>query len=138
MFFISKSFEKNKTFCQRNLFPWFRERIKITLCVRTHVPIHKLQKFSRLHIHVHVHWCGTQQQVVSLPEINKESHGRTWIKTFLAYIQWQLSLSFYIHVYVYINGIKCMQCTIGAFVKTLTLLSEPVFSVSSGTLENQS
>lgn len=71
MFFISKSFEK-KTFCQRNLFPWFRERIKITLCVRTHVPIHKLQKFSLLHIHVHVHWCGTQQQVVSLPEINKD------------------------------------------------------------------
>lgn len=60
-----------KTFCQRNLFPWFRERIKITLCVRTNVPIHKLQKFSLLHIHVHVHWCGTQQQVVSLPEINK-------------------------------------------------------------------
>lgn len=36
------------------------------------VPIHKLQKFSLLHIHVHVHWCGTQQQVVSLPEINKD------------------------------------------------------------------
>lgn len=72
MCFLFQSHLKKKTFCQRNLFPWFRERIKITLCVRTHVPIHKLQKFSLLHIHVHVHWCGTQQQVVSLPEINKD------------------------------------------------------------------
>lgn len=70
--FLFQSHLKKKTFCQRNLFPWFRERIKITLCVRTHVPIHKLQKFSLLHIHVHAHWCGTQQQVVSLPEINNK------------------------------------------------------------------
>lgn len=71
-FLFQSHLKKKQTFCQRNLFPWFRERIKITLCVRTHVPIHKLQKFSLLHIHVHVHWCGTQQQVVSLSEINKD------------------------------------------------------------------
>lgn len=101
MFFISKSFEK-KTFCQRNLFPWFRERIKITLCVRTHVPIHKLQKFSLLHIHVHVHWCGTQQQVVSLPEINKDISWSDVNKDISRiYPMTVIVISFYIHVYVY-------------------------------------
>lgn len=117
--FLFQSHLKKKTFCQRNLFPWFRERIKITLCVRTHVPIHKLQKFSLLHIHVHVHWCGTQQQVVSLPEINKDISWSDVNKDISRIYPMTVIVKFlYTCICIYINGIKCMQCTIGAFMKT--------------------
>lgn len=71
--FLFQSHLKKKNILTKKLIYMISgENKNYSLCIRTHVPIHKLQKFSLLHIHVHVHWCGTQQQVVSLPEINKD------------------------------------------------------------------